>query len=171
MLRGGRLRALAARNRGHGGSRRFILGIVFRAAILLILIGPERHRSRGQRMTKCIPADIKHGFRHPKGFPRLPVRVVGELAAAMDGTGRTVAVHLCEADWKREFRDYIFVLSPAAARQLAAQLEQALDAPSRKGGPRDAPREACVCRAEPLAGATRPDRLTATNAEPAGVRS
>ena len=116
-------------------------------------------------MAKCIPADIKHGFRYPKGFPRLPVRVVEELAAEMDGTGQTVAVHLGEADWEREYRDYIFVLSPLAARQLVAQLEQALDAPSRKDGPKDAPLESCACQAEPHASTTRSDRFAATNAE------
>ena len=116
-------------------------------------------------MSKCIPADIKHGFRRPKGFPRLPVRVVGEFTAEMDGTGRTVALHLCEADWEREFREYIFVLSPLAARQLAAQLEQALDGPSQENGPKAALPETCGCGAEPRASGTRSDRVAATNAE------
>ncbi|MDE0391309.1 MAG: hypothetical protein OXI57_04475 [Rhodospirillales bacterium] len=116
-------------------------------------------------MSKCIPADIKHGFRRPKGFPRLPVRVLGEFTAEMDGTGRAVAVHLCEADREREFREYIFVLSPLAARQLVAQLEQALDGPSQKDGQRAAPSETCACRAEPHAKTTRSDRLSVTNAE------
>lgn len=116
-------------------------------------------------MSKCIPADIKHGFRRPKGFPRLPVRVVGEFTAEMDGTGRTVALHLCEADWEREFREYIFALSPLAARQLAAQLERALEEPSQKDEPKAAPRDACVCRAEPRAIAPRSRRVAATNAE------